>query len=156
MPNEKPNKTIQSGSNTAAKHNARRYALQAMYQWQLSDAPLIEIETDFLLHHIEKKLDLDYFKELLHNIPTQLDTVDDEIRPLIKRQFHEIDPIELAMLRIATYELKYKPEIPYRVIINEALELTKKFGSAEGFKFVNGVLDRLAKKIRPVEAAMKK
>ena len=68
----------------------------------------------------------------------------------------EIDPIELAVLKLATYELLKRPDVPYRVVINEALELTKKFGSVEGFKFVNGVLDRVAKKIRAAEVAMKK
>lgn len=154
MQNENPKKPIENSTNTAAKHNARRYALQAMYQWQLSDAAITDIETEFLLHHIEKKIDLEYFKTLLHGIPTSLDVIDAHIKPLLKRPFNEIDPIELAMIRIAVYELQYRPEIPYRIIINEALELTKKFGSSDGFKFVNGVLDKIARNVRPDEMKM--
>lgn len=154
MQNEHPRKPIENSTNTAAKHNARRYALQAMYQWHLSDAAICDIETEFLLHHIEKKIDLDYFKILLHGVPAQLDIIDAEIKPLIKRSFEDIDPIELSMIRIAIFELINQPEIPYRIIINEALELTKKFGSSDGFKFVNGILDKIAKKIRPEELKM--
>lgn len=139
-----------------ARHNARRYALQAMYQWQLAGSPIADIEAEFLLYHIDKKFDAEYFKELIHGVPTNLDIIDQEIQPFLGRAMSEIDPIELAVLRIATYELLKRPDVPYRVIINEALELTKKFGSVEGHKFVNGVLDRIAKKTRTTEITMHK
>jgi N utilization substance protein B len=157
MPNDQ-NQNPAPVSNTisaSARHNARRYALQAMYQWQIADTSLIDIEHEFLRYHIDKKIDLDYFKELIHNIPQHQVELDNEIKPFLGRSFQDIDPVELAVLRMATYELLKRPDVPYRVIINEALELTKKFGSVEGFKFVNGILDRIAKKTRTLEIGNK-
>lgn len=159
MPNEpkQDQPTPKSSSmNRVSRHNARRYALQAMYQWQLAGTPLTEIEAEFLRYHINEQLDLDYFKELIHGIPNHQDELDQAFRPYLGRMMAEIDPIELGVLRLATFELIKRPDIPYRVIINEALELTKQFGSVEGHKFVNGVLDRVAKKIRETEVNMKK
>lgn len=149
MPNE-------TNTNPAARHNARAYILQAMYQWQLAGTPVTDIEAEFLRYHIEKKLDMDYFKELLHGIPSCQHEIDETMRPYLGRHLSEMDPIELAVLRLAVYELLKRPDIPYRVVINEALELTKKFGSVEGYKFVNGVLDRTARKVRAIEIGMHK
>jgi N utilization substance protein B len=140
----------------SARHYARRYLIQAMYQWQVAQTPLADIENEFLRFHIEKKVDLDFFKELLHGIPAHQAEIDDEMKPFLSRSLKDIDPIELAVLRLAIYELIKRPDIPYRVVINEALELTKKFGSIEGYKFVNGVLDRVAKKTRATEIQMGK
>uniref|UniRef100_UPI0011DE3ACF transcription antitermination factor NusB n=1 Tax=Aquicella siphonis TaxID=254247 RepID=UPI0011DE3ACF len=140
--------------NPVARHNARRYALQAMYQWQLSGTSITDIESEFLHYHIDKKLDLDYFKELIHGVPRYQHKIDEEMQPYLGRPLHEIDPIELGVLRLAIYELMKRPDVPYRVIINEALELTKKFGSIEGHKFVNDILDRIAKKNRITEIKM--
>jgi N utilization substance protein B len=91
---------------------------------------------------------------LLHGTPKHQVDIDAAIKPYLGRDLAEIDAIELAVLRLATYELLKRPDVPYRVIINEALELTKKFGSVEGFKFVNGVLDRVARKVREDEVNM--
>src|SRR5690606_11179021 len=121
------NKKENSISNVTERHNARHYALQAMDQWQVADAPIIDIEQEFLLTHIDKKIDMAYFKELIHSIPQQKDTIDEAIKPFLKRSMADIDPVELAVLRMATYELLNRPDVPYRVIINEALQLTKKF-----------------------------
>lgn len=148
------NKKENSISNVTERHNARRYALQAMYQWQIAGAPTAEIEHEFLTSHIDKKIDREYFRELIHSIPTQKETIDAAIKPFMNRSMSDIDPVELAVLRIATYELLNRPDVPYRVIINEALQLTKKFGSIEGYKFINGILDRIAKANRTVEINM--
>jgi len=134
-----------------ARHYARRYALQAMYQWQIAGTSVLEIEAEFLRLHLKQKVDIEYFKELLHGIPKHCDELDECMQAFLGRPLAEIDPIELAVLRLATYELIKRPDVPYRVVINEALELTKKFGSVEGYKFVNGVLDRVAKKVRENE-----
>jgi len=134
-----------------ARRNARRYALQAMYQWQVAGAPVADIEAEFLKHQIDKKIDLAYFKELIYGVTSMKLEIDDEMRPFLGRGVHEIDPVELAVLRIAIYEILKRPDVPYRVVINEALELAKKFGSVEGHKFVNGILDRVAKKNRTIE-----
>lgn len=137
--------------NPTARRHARHYVLQAMYQWQLSGASPTEIEAQFIATQIKKELDLDYFKELLHAIPEQHETLDKLITPFLTRPLSELDPIELAIMRIAAYELANRLDVPYKVVINEALDLTKKFGSVEGYKFVNGVLDQVARKMRTVE-----
>jgi N utilization substance protein B len=142
--------------NPVARHNARRYALQAMYQWQVTDTPITELEHSFILNHIVKKTDLNYFKELIHGIYKNKSELDAELEAYIGRPLREIDPVELAVLRIGTYEILKRPDVPYRVVINEALELTKKFGSIEGHKFVNGVLDKVARKHRATEVKMRK
>lgn len=154
MPNDqKQNQTLESnGLNPVARHNARRYALQAMYQWQLAGTSMNDIEHEFLNYHIDKKLDLAYFKELIHGVLKHKHEIDQAMEPYLGRPLLEIDPVELAVLRLAVFELIKRPDVPYRVVINEALELTKKFGSSEGFKFVNGVLDRIAKKYRQNES----
>lgn len=156
MQNEPKNQAPENNSlDPQARRNARRYALQSMYQWQLSGTSIKDIEAEFLLFNIDKKTDLEYYKMLIYGIPEQVTAIDDSIRPFLSRAFTEIDPIELAVLRIATFELMHRPDVPFRVIINEALELTKKFGSVEGHKFVNGMLDKIARKIRVTEIGMK-
>ncbi|HSW93775.1 MAG TPA: transcription antitermination factor NusB [Gammaproteobacteria bacterium] len=137
--------------NPTARRNARQYALQAMYQWQLSGTPITDIELEFLVHHIKQKTDLDYFKELIHAISKEHEALDNQMKPFLSRPLHELDPVELAILRLGIYELANRPDIPYRVAINEALELAKTFGSVEGHKFVNGILDQIARKLRTVE-----
>lgn len=157
MPNEPKNlPTVENNAFTpAARHNARRYAVQALYQWQLAGNTTIEIESEFTKYHITEQTDLEYFKELLHNIPKQQPEIDQAMQPFLTRSQQDIDPVELAILRLAIYELLKRPDVPYRVIINEALELTKQFGSVEGFKFVNGVLDKVASVTRPHEGKKK-
>lgn len=143
--------------NPYARRNARHHALQAMYQWQLSQSPITEIEAQFVAHHLEnKKIDLDYFKELIRAVPAQHQELDELMTPFLSRPLNELDPIELAILRLSIYELAKRPDIPYRVVINEALELAKKFGSIEGYKFVNGILDQVAKKLRILEISAEK
>ena len=160
MPNEPKQEQVTTPAvkpmNPAARRHARRYVLQAMYQWQLANAPISEIEAEFVKRHIDKPLDMDYFKELLHGIPKHQKEIDAVMQPYLDRIMQDIDPIELGVLRLAIYELLKRPDVPYRVVINEALELTKKFGSIEGYKFINGVLDRVARKIRADEVNMRK
>ncbi|OGT63624.1 MAG: hypothetical protein A3E85_01565 [Gammaproteobacteria bacterium RIFCSPHIGHO2_12_FULL_45_12] len=154
MPNEPKKEPVTletNGSHAANRHHARRYALQAMYQWQLAGTPISTIEAEFVNYQIDRSLDLDYFKTLIHGVPENQADIDNALKPFLSRSIQEIDPVELAVLRIATFELIKRADVPYRVIINEALELTKKFGSIEGFKFVNGLLDRVAKQHRPIE-----
>jgi len=158
MPNDKQdqNEKKTSGMNPINRHNARRYALQAMYQWQVSGSAATDLEAEFLRYHIDKQLDMDYFKELIHGIIHHQHEIDQAMQPFLSRSIKEIDPVELSVLRLAIYELIKRPDVPYRVIINEALELTKKFGSIEGYKFVNGILDRVAKTIRTNESALER
>lgn len=156
MQNEPPQPENEGLLNPVARHNARRYAVQAIYQWQVADTALTDLEFEFLRHHIDKKTDVDYFKELINGVSKSRPQLDAEIEPFLNRSLKDIDPVELAVLRIATYEVLNRPDVPYRVLINEALELTKQFGSVDGYKFVNGILDRIARKHRATEINIKK
>ncbi len=138
-------------TNRYTRSRARRFTLQAMYQWQLTGANLIEIEAQFLADNDANTFDVAYFVEMLHQIPKKLDTIDEAMTPFLDRKIDELDPIEKMILRIGIYELAYRPDVPYRVAINEALELAKLFGADESFKYVNGILDRVAKVLRAVE-----
>lgn len=139
--------------NPTARRLARQYALQGMYQWQLSDARPADIVLQLMAQQFNKKTDIEFFRELIYKIPEFHIELDNHMKPFLKRPIDELDPIELAILRIGIYELAKRLDIPYRVTINEALELAKKFGSIEGYKFVNGVLDQVAQQLRPLEIA---
>lgn len=139
------------------RHRAREYALQAMYEWQVSQTPISDIEAAFIAEHITQDLDFEYFKTLIYGIPSCKEELDQLMIPYLKqRSIDELDPVELAVLRVGIYELAKRPDVPYRVIINESLELTKKFGSIEGYKFVNGIMDQVARQVRAQEMAGKK
>lgn len=134
-----------------ARARSRRYAMQALYQWDLSGLDLNEIETQFLVEEDFTRADKAYFNELLHGVPRVLDSIDAQLVRDIDRPLEQIDPVERAVLRIAIYELLYRQEIPFRVIINEAVTLSRKFGAEQGHGFVNAVLDRTAQHLRPDE-----
>ena len=130
---------------------ARRYAMQALYQWDLSGTDLPLIRRQFLEAEDFSRADKRYFIELLSEAPKRIDIIDESISEYIDRPLEQLDPVERAVLRLATYELLYRLDIPYRVTINEAVQLTKKFGAEQGHAFVNGVLDKAAHKLRSAE-----
>ena len=130
---------------------ARRYAMQALYQWDLSGTDLPLIRRQFLEAEDFSRADKRYFIELLSEAPKRIDIIDENISEYIDRPLEQLDPVERAVLRLATYELLYRLDIPYRVTINEAVQLTKKFGAEQGHAFVNGVLDKAAHKLRSAE-----
>jgi len=134
-----------------ARRKARSLALQALYQWQLTAEEITKIKLQFIDKINPKKVDAVYFDELLSGIIKNITTINEIITPVLDRKLNELDEVELAIIRLAVYELKYRLDVPYRVIINEALELTKKFGSIEGYKYVNGVLDKIARLLRDSE-----
>ncbi len=134
-----------------ARKKARQRALQALYQWQMSDNTLSDIETQFLQDNEWKKVDVSYFGELLHGIPKHLSQLDEALQQHMTRSMDSIDPIERAILRIAAFELLERLEIPYKVIINESVDLAKMFGATDGHKFVNGVVDKVSIDHRPHE-----
>lgn len=134
------------------RKQARKAAIQALYQWQIAGQDIAEIEMQFREERQNSKIDFEYFSELLHTIPTQVDELDGLIEPHVDRTMKEINPVELAIMRMSVYELKNRLDIPYRVVINEAIELTKQFGADQGFKFVNSVLDNLSKTLRATES----
>ena len=133
------------------RSNARRRALQALYQWQMTGQNLSDIERQFLDEEDMAKTDLDYFKELLHSAPAHLTELEAHCLPHVSRPLDQVDPVERAALLIGLYELQYRLDVPYRVAINEAVELAKTFGAEQGHKFVNGLLDKVAKELRPTE-----
>lgn len=133
------------------RKKARRYAVQGIYQWHLSGSAIKDIELQFLESINTKKVDVEYFREILVETLAGLGDIDELIVPILERSIEEVNPVELAILRLSCYELKFRMDVPYKVVINEALELAKTFGASEGHKFVNGVLDKLAKQIRSAE-----
>lgn len=139
-------------SSAAARGKARHYAMQALYQWEMTGNPLNTIEAEFHADNNMAKVDVEYFSGNFHGaaaIKTELDAL---FEPHISGiAFKDIDPVSLALLRQACYELKERIDVPYKVVINETLNLAKKFGAAESHKFINGVLDKVAVDVRAVE-----
>lgn len=137
----------------SARRRAREFALQGVYQWLIGGADVAAVEGDLIeregLKDLEKKSDLVHLREVMHGAIEHAADLRAEFAPFLDRPVAELSPIEHACLLIGTYELKFRAEIPYRVVINEAVELTKSFGGTEGFRFVNGVLDKVAAKLRP-------
>lgn len=134
-----------------AKKKARKFAMQAMYQWNLSGTSLLGIENQFLAANNMEKVDVDYFKRLLHDIPKQLAELEQAIIPFLDRDIDALNPVELAVLRIGAFELLYCLDIPYRVVLDEAITLSKAFGSQDAHRYVNGVLHNVAKTARKDE-----
>lgn len=139
--------------NRTPRHRAREFALQGLYQWLLNNEAAATVAKHIRSAHGFDKADSEYFTELLNGAIAQSVELRETIAPTVDRPIAEISPIEHAVLLLGAWELKNKIEIPYRVVINEAVELTKSFGGIDGHKYVNGVLDRLAGKLRPDEAA---
>jgi N utilization substance protein B len=136
----------------AKRHKARHYAMQALYQWHMADAQLNEIEAEFRADYDFGKVDGEYFHALLHEIPPRVDDIEAVFGPfMVERSLEELDPIERALLRIGCYELMERIDVPYKVVINESVNLAKKFGATDSHKFINGVLDQVARQLRTVE-----
>ncbi len=135
------------------RSKARSLAVQAIYQWQMAGQPVPEIIAQFLAEQAGRKLDADYFQVLVSGVTSGLARIDGALSGFMDRDMERVDPVERAILRMAGYELLEHPEIPYRVVINEAVELAKVFGAEQGHRFINGVLDKAARKLRPLEMA---
>jgi N utilization substance protein B len=139
------------GIDPVLRTRARRRALQAVYAWQLSGASARDIVTQFAHEQAREIADLAYFEDLVHGVDTHRDELDAALAPYLDRTMEEVDPIERAALRIAAYEFAHRQDVPYRVVINEALESVKRFGSEHGHTYVNGVLDHAAAALRSAE-----
>ena len=135
-----------------ARTRARRYGMQALYQWDLSGLDMAEIQRQFFEVEDFTNADGGYFIELLNGVKTRIERIDTHISESIDRPIEQLDPVERAILRIACYELLFRHDIPYRVSINEAIMLARKFGAEQGHAYINGVLDSMARKIRPAES----
>jgi N utilization substance protein B len=133
------------------RRQSRRLAMQALYQWQMTGQNVHEVLKQFLTTQDVSRADLDYFQELLTSIPGRVDKLDAALEPFMERRMEEVDPVERAILRVSAYELISRPDIPYKVVINEAIDLTKKFGADQAHRFVNGVLDQAVKELRKME-----
>ncbi len=135
------------------RHRAREFALQGLYQWLISQEDAGAIDAHIRNAHGFDKADAEHFDLLLHGTIRDVDKLRSEIVPLIDRAIDQLSPVEHAALLIGAFELKHHIEIPYKVVINEAVELTKSFGGIDGHKYVNGVLDKLAASLRATEVA---
>ena len=139
--------------NRTPRHRAREFALQGLYQWLLNNEPSSTVAKNIRQAHGFDKADAEHFTKLLYGAIQDSVALRETFAPLVDRGINELSPIEHAVLLIGAYELKNNLEIPYRVVINEAVELTKSFGGIDGHKYVNGVLDKLAPKLRADEVA---
>ena len=137
--------------NRTPRHRAREFALQGLYQWLLNNEPSNQVASNIRSAHGFDKADGEYFSSLLNGTIATSVELRESIAPLIDRSIAELSPIEHGVLLLGAYELKNNAEIPYRVVINEAVELAKSFGGIDGHKYVNGVLDKLASKLRAEE-----
>jgi len=155
------------------RSEARRYAVLALYQWQVSgetpaviarhffdDPAWIGAVAEGLIEDLDlapgataKRYDVQLFDRLLRGVPEHVDPIDDALAAVVDRSLRSVDPVELAILRVGAYELLYSPELPVRVVINEAIDLAKTFGAEQGHRYVNGVLDKLARRVRAAELA---
>jgi len=138
------------------RSKARSLAVQAVYQWQMAGQNVQDIITHLLTEQADSKVDSEYFRELVTGVANELSRLDESLSPHLDRSIESVDPVERAVLRIGAFELASHPEIPYRVVINEAIEMAKVFGAEQGHKYVNGVLDKAAKTLRPLEMAAEK
>jgi len=137
--------------NPHRRAKARRLALQALYQWHITQQEFAEIKLQFLESAESNNADVDYFQRLLDGIAKEYIALDDAIRPHLDRSLDEIGAIELAILRLSTFELCHLIDVPYKIVIDEGIQLAKKFGSEDSYKFINKVLDSLAKQYRTQE-----
>lgn len=136
----------------SSRHKARHFAMQGLYQHQLNESPASEIEAQFRVDFDMKGTDMEYFRELLDGVQRNQQSLDSILVPLAtERALDECDPVTLALLRLGVYELKNRVDVPFRVAINEAVNLAKKFGPQDAHKFVNAVLDRAALQLRTAE-----
>ena len=140
-----------NGIDPVQRSRARRRALQAVYAWQLSQSPVEKVIENFRAEQDMDVADLEYFEALVRGVAEHAGPIDAVLARYIDRDVAQVDPIERAVLRIAGYELAYRLDVPYRVVINEAIETTKRFGAEQGHTYVNGVLDRAAAEWRAAE-----
>lgn len=145
--------SIVSNESISGKRRARKLALQSLYQWLMAGTALSDIEAQFSAANNMDKVDGDYYRKLLYGIPKDLKAIEDAITPFLDRPINSLNPIELSILRLCTFELFHCMEIPYRVILDESVSLAKAFGSQDGHRYVNGVLHNLAQTVRKTEIA---
>jgi len=137
----------------AQRRKARHFGIQALYQWTLSGAALADIEAEFRVDNDFRHTDGEYFNALLRGVAMNVDALEAIFAPELDRSLDDLDPIERNLLRLGTFELRDRIDVPYKVVINEAVSLAKKFGATESHRYINGVLDKVARALRQVELA---
>ena len=137
----------------AQRRKARHFGLQALYQWTISDASLVDIDAEFRVDNDFRHTDGEYFQALLRGVMEDVESLEALFSPLLDRALDDLDPIERNLLRMGTFELKERIDVPYKVVINEAVSLAKKFGATESHRYINGILDKVASELRTVERA---
>ncbi|MEX1197743.1 MAG: transcription antitermination factor NusB [Pseudohongiellaceae bacterium] len=145
VPGEKAKKTRLS-----ERHKARRMILQALYQWHMAGAPVADIQAEFLAYY-QGKIDRDYFREIFTGVVSQATRLDELMAPILDRDVGKLDPIERCLLRLGLYELSERVDVPYRVVINEAVELARVYGATDSHKYINSILDKAAGTLRAAE-----
>ena len=150
MTDEAP-KHIARGTGSRARSLARKLAMQALYQWQLTQQTAAEIKPQYLESEDSAGVDEDHFVELVTQVIADNETITGALKPFVDRPLDQLDPVEAAILMIGMYELQQRLDIPYRVVINEGVDLCKRFGATDAHKYINAVLDRAAREIRAAE-----
>ena len=138
------------------KQKARRLLVQALYSWDVGGTDLIDIEAEFHVDNDMGKVDTSLFHNILFGVPKNLAEIDASYEPHLDRENKDLDPVSRAVLRIASYEMLYSIKVPYKVVINEGVNLAKTYGPTDAFKFINGVLDKVAVDRRAIEVAANK
>lgn len=142
---------LSANFSSGARSLARKLAMQALYRWQVNEGPWQELVQEFASEEGMDRADGEYFRELVQGVCESREALDAALAPWLDRKPALLDPIEHAVLLIGTYELKQRPDVPYRVTIDEGVSLARRFGATDGHKFVNAVLDRAARELRPLE-----
>ncbi|AGH80830.1 NusB antitermination factor [Psychromonas sp. CNPT3] len=132
----------------AERRRARQFAVQAVYQWQITKGPVGQIIEQFSVDQDFSKTDVPYFKELLAGVVSRIETIDEKLSPYLSRKIGDVDMVDIAILRLAMFELSYRTDVPHKVVLNEAIELAKDFATDESYKFVNGVLDKALRSLK--------
>lgn len=141
------------GIDPVLRSRARKRALQAIYAWQMNGGPVERVIEEFAHEQAREQADLAYFEDLMRGLVGHLAEIDSALGPFLDRPVEQIDPVERGVLRLAAYELRFRPDVPYRVVLNEAIETAKKFGADHGHTYVNGVLDKACADWRAAEFA---
>ena len=137
----------------AQRRKARHYGLQALYQWTLSGASPSDIEAEFRVDNDFRHTDGEYFSAVLKGVVDDVDGLESLFEPALDRTLDDLDPIERNLLRLGTFELRDRIDVPYKVVISEAVALAKKFGATDSHRYINGVLDKVARELRQIELA---
>ena len=137
----------------AQRRKARHYGLQALYQWTLSGASPSDIEAEFRVDNDFRHTDGEYFSAVLKGVVDDVDGLESLFEPALDRTLDELDPIERNLLRLGTFDLRDRIDVPYKVVISEAVALAKKFGATDSHRYINGVLDKVARELRQIELA---